>query len=184
MFTCALFSMHFNNAWISTILDQAGLSEMQTAFTNSTLHWGGTIGAIVTVFVLGRLGLYWALTLAVLGFVGCLIIATTGFASAPLLTLAVCMAGFGIIGYQGVLNISAGLMYPVSCRPTGAGAALGIGRIGALTSPFVGAYVIEQHWPSQQLFTVPLLPLALAAAATILLIFRKVDIRSGASAGH
>jgi hypothetical protein len=31
---------------------------------------------------------------------------------------------------------------------------------------------------------VPLLPLALAAAATILLIFRKVDIRSGASAGH
>ena len=33
--------------------------------------------------------------------------------------------GFGVIGCQGVLNASAGLIYPVSCRPTGVGAALG-----------------------------------------------------------
>ena len=43
------------------------------------------------------------------------------------------MAGFGIIGCQGVLNTSAGLIYPVSCRPTGVGAALGFGRIGSLS---------------------------------------------------
>jgi MFS transporter, AAHS family, 4-hydroxybenzoate transporter len=177
MFACTLLSMHFLNSWISVILDQAGLSEVQTAFTNGVMHWGGTIAAVCTVFVLGRLGLNWGLLLLVMGFSGCLIIATTGFANAPLLTLAVCLAGFGVIGCQGVLNASAGLIYPVSCRPTGVGAALGLGRIGSLSGPLVGAYVIAQQWPSQQAFFVPLLPLAVAALATLLLILRKVDIR-------
>ncbi|MET0282776.1 MAG: MFS transporter [Steroidobacteraceae bacterium] len=177
MFACTLLSMHFLNSWISVILDQAGLSEVQTAFTNGVMHWGGTIAAICTVFVLGRLGLNWGLLLLVLGFTGCLIIATTGFANAPLLTLAVSMAGFGVIGCQGVLNASAGLIYPVSCRPTGVGAALGIGRIGSLSGPLVGSYIIAQQWPSQQAFFVPLLPLAVAVLATLLLVVRKVDIR-------
>jgi AAHS family 4-hydroxybenzoate transporter-like MFS transporter len=177
MFACTLLSMHFLNSWISVILDQAGLSEVQTAFTNGVMHWGGTIASIATVFVLGRLGLKWGLILLVLGFTGCLIIATTGFAYAPLLTLAVCMAGFGVIGTQGVLNASAGLIYPVSCRPTGVGAALGLGRIGSLSGPLVGAFVLSQHWPSQRMFFVPLLPVAIAAVATLVLIARKVDIR-------
>jgi AAHS family 4-hydroxybenzoate transporter-like MFS transporter len=132
---------------------------------------------VLTVFVLGRLGLYWALVLLLLGFSGCLAIATTGFAHAPLLILAASTAGFGIIGCQGVLNISAGLIYPVSCRPTGVGAALGFGRIGSLSGPLIGGYVLAQHWPSHSMFYVPLLPLAVAAAATLLLILRNVDIR-------
>ena len=185
MFACTLLSMHFLNSWMSVILDEAGLSEVQTAFTNGALHWGGTIAAIITVFVLGRLGLSWGLMLLALGFAGCLVIAVTGFSSTALLTVAVCMAGFGIIGCQGVLNASAGLIYPVSCRPTGVGAALGIGRIGSLTGPLIGAYVLSQHWPSERMFFVPLLPLAVAAVATLLLIVRKVDIRrEAAQSGH
>lgn len=185
MFACTLLSMHFLNSWISVMLNQAGLSEVQTAFTNGVLHWGGTIAAVCTVFLLGRLGLAWGLTLLVLGFAGCLIIATNGFSSALLLTLAVSMAGFGIIGCQGVLNASAGLIYPVSCRPTGVGAALGIGRIGSLSGPLIGAYVLAQHWPTQRMFFVPLLPLAIAALATLALILRGVDIRREAeSSGH
>jgi AAHS family 4-hydroxybenzoate transporter-like MFS transporter len=184
MFACTLLSMHFLNSWISVILNQAGLSEVQTAFTNGVLHWGGTIAAVATVFLLGRLGLSWGFLLLTLGFAGCLIIATTGFASSLLLTLAVTMAGFGIIGAQGVLNAASGLIYPVSCRPTGVGASLGIGRIGSLSGPLVGAYVLAQHWPSQRMFYVPLLPLAIAAIATLVLILRKVDIRREAGAGH
>ncbi|MEO6185248.1 MAG: MFS transporter, partial [Steroidobacteraceae bacterium] len=116
---------------------------------------------------------------------GCFTIATTGFSSALLLTAAVTMAGFGIIGCQGVLNASAGLIYPVSCRPTGVGAALGIGRIGSLSGPLVGSYVMAQHMPIQQMFFVPMLPLTLAVLATAVLLVRRVDIRSEVqSAGH
>jgi AAHS family 4-hydroxybenzoate transporter-like MFS transporter len=183
MFACTLLSMHFINSWISVMLNQAGLSEQQTAFTNGVLHWGGTIAAIITVFALARLGLYWALTLLLLGLAGCLTIATTGFSSAWLLTLAVTMAGFGIIGCQGVLNASAALIYPVSCRPTGVGAALGVGRIGSLSGPLVGGAVLAMHWPTEQMFYVPILPLGVAALATVVLLVRKVDIR-GEAAPH
>jgi AAHS family 4-hydroxybenzoate transporter-like MFS transporter len=184
MFACTLLSMHFINSWISVMLNQAGLSEQQTAFTNGVLHWGGTIAAILTVVLLGRLGLYWALTLLLLGLAGCFTIATTGFSSALLLTAAVTMAGFGIIGCQGVLNAAAGLIYPVSCRPTGVGSALGVGRIGSLSGPIVGGFFMAQQLPIQQMFYVPMVPLTLAVLATTVLLLRKVDIRGEAAAGH
>jgi AAHS family 4-hydroxybenzoate transporter-like MFS transporter len=177
MFACTLMSMHFLNSWISVILNQAGLSEVQTALTNGALHWGGAVAAVITVFVLGRMGLHWALLLLLSGLAGCFTIATTGFASTTLLTTAVCMAGFGIIGCQGVLNATAGLLYPVACRPTGVGAALGVGRIGSLSGPLIGGYVLAQHLPTQSMFYVPLLPLGIAAAATAVLILRGVNVR-------
>ncbi|MEO8313543.1 MAG: MFS transporter [Pseudomonadota bacterium] len=184
MFSCTLLSTHFLVSWMPVILKQAGLSVVQTAFTNAAMHWGGTFAAIATVFLLGRLGLKWALMLLATGFAGCLIIATTGFVSAPLLTVAVCMAGFGIVGSQGVLNTSAGLIYPVSCRPTGAGAALGFGRVGSIFGVFVGAWILAQKWPSQNLFFVPLLPLAIGTLATLVLILRKVNMHRDAGGGH
>jgi MFS transporter, AAHS family, 4-hydroxybenzoate transporter len=177
MFACTLLSMHFINSWISFILNEAGLSEKQTAWTNGVLHWGGTVAAIFTVFLLRRLGLVWALILLLLGLAGCFTIASTGFSSTLLLTAAVSTAGFGIIGCQGVLNASAGLIYPVSCRPTGVGAALGVGRIGSLSGPIVGGFIVAQHWPTEQMFYVPMLPLTIAAVATLILLVRRVDIR-------
>jgi AAHS family 4-hydroxybenzoate transporter-like MFS transporter len=178
MFACTLLSMHFINSWMSVILDKAGLSEVQTAFTNLALHWGGTIAAVATVLLLGRLGLYWVLALLLSGLVGVFTIATTGFASATLLTFAVCLSGFGIIGCQGALNASAGLIYPVACRPTGVGAALGIGRIGSLTGPLVGSYFLAAGLPVQQMFFVPMVPLTLATVATLVLVLRRVDVRN------
>ena len=119
-----------------------------------------------------------------LGLSGCFTIATTGFSSALLLTAAVSMAGFGIIGCQGVLNAAAGLIYPVSCRPTGVGAALGVGRIGSLCGPIVGGFIVAQHWPTERMFFVPMLPLGIAALATLILLLRRVDIRGEAGAAH
>lgn len=178
MFACSLLSTHFLNSWMSVILNQAGLPEVQTAFINGALHWGGTAAAVVTVFVLGRLGLAWVAILLACGLAGVLTIATQGFASATLVAIAVCVAGFGIVGCQGVLNTAAGLIYPVSCRPTGAGAALGVGRIGSLSGPIVGGYFLARQLETQHMFYVPVLPLSIALIATAILLVRRVDIRS------
>jgi len=43
---------------------------------------------------------------------------------------------------------------------------------------------VAQHWPNQQLFFVPMLPLAIAAIATLVLLLRKVDVRGEAGAAH
>jgi AAHS family 4-hydroxybenzoate transporter-like MFS transporter len=84
MFACTLLSMHFLNSWMSVILNQAGLPEVQTAFINGALHWGGTVAAVITVVVLGRLGLAWIAILLGFGLIGVLTIATQGFGSATL----------------------------------------------------------------------------------------------------
>jgi len=94
------------------------------------------------------------------------------------------VAGFGIIGCQGALNASSGLIYPVSCRPTGVGAALAVGRVGSLSGPLVGSYFLAQQLATQHMFYVPMVPLTLAALATILLIVRRVNIRGEAGLVH
>lgn len=179
MFAGVLLSMHFLNSWISTVLKLGNLSPERFSLTNSVFHWSGTIATIFTALLLGRMGLRWVLVLLAVGFGSLLTIATLGFASATVLTLAVCLAGFGIIGCQGALNASAGLIYPPNCRTTGVGAALGIGRVGSLAGPLIGGYVLNLGVPVQQMFYVPLIPLGLAALATGVLLVRRVDIRAG-----
>ena len=178
MFAGVLLSMHFVNSWISVLLEEAGLPAAQAAWINGLLHFGGSVAAVCTALLLGRLGLYWVLTLLVLGLCGLLTVATTGFGSIPVLTFAVGLAGFGIIGCQTALNASAGLIYPVSCRPTGVGAALGVGRIGSLSGPLVGGYFLATGLLTQHMFFVPMVPLGLACIATLVLVLRRVDIRN------
>jgi AAHS family 4-hydroxybenzoate transporter-like MFS transporter len=178
MFAGVLLSMHFLNSWISTVLKLGHLTPTQFSLTNSFFHWAGAIAAICTALLLGRLGIRWILVLLGVGMASLLTIATQGFANPWLLTLAVCGAGFGVIGCQGALNASAGLIYPASCRTTGVGAALGIGRIGSVAGPLVGGYVLGLGVPVQQMFFVPLIPLAMAVLATLVLVLRKVDVRN------
>ena len=177
MFAGVLLSMHFLNSWISTVLKLGNLSPEQFSLTNSVFHWSGTIATIFTALLLGKLGLRWVVALLAIGLASLLTIATSGFSSTLVLTLAVCFAGFGIIGCQGALNASAGLIYPQNCRTTGVGAALGLGRIGSLAGPLVGGYVLNLGVPVQQMFYVPMIPLGLALLATLVLILRKVDVR-------
>jgi AAHS family 4-hydroxybenzoate transporter-like MFS transporter len=147
-------------------------------------HWSGAIATIFTAMLLGRLGLLWVLMLLTSGVAALFTLATFGFASTGLLILAVCLAGFGVIGCQGALNASAGLIYPPNCRTTGVGAALGLGRIGSLAGPLIGSFVISLNVPVQQMFYVPMVPLSLAILATVVLLLNKVDIRTEAGAGH
>ena len=179
MFAGVLLSMHFLNSWISTVLKLANLSPTQFSLTNSFFHWAGAIAAIATALMLGRLGIRWIIVLLGVGLASLLTIATQGFSSTWLLTLAVCGAGFGVIGCQGALNASAGLIYPSNCRTTGVGAALGFGRIGSIAGPLVGGYVLGLGVPVQQMFYVPMLPLGIALLATVVLLLRKVDVRGG-----
>ncbi len=184
MFAGVLLSMHFLNSWISTVLKLGNLSPTQFSLTNSFFHWAGAIAAIATAIMLGRMGIRWIIVLLGVGMASLLTIATQGFSNTWVLTLAVCGSGFGVIGCQGALNASAGLIYPSNCRTTGVGAALGFGRIGSIAGPLVGGYVLGLGVPVQQMFYVPLLPLGIALLATVVLMLRKVDVRGGEGALH
>ena len=52
------------------------------------------------------------------------------------------IAGIGVLGGQIGLNALCGTIYPTYMRAMGAGWALGIGRIGAMSGPIIGGYLL------------------------------------------
>lgn len=177
MFAGTLLSIYLLGSWMPLLFEDAGLPPTRSAQINGLYHLSGTAASLCTAALLGRLGLAWVLILLTLGFASVAGIALTGF-SPTLLTLLVAVAGFGIVGCQTALNASAGLIYPSSFRPTGVGAALAVGRIGSIMGPLIGGAFIAAGVSTQHMFFLPLLPLGIAAAATALLLVKRVDIRS------
>ena len=76
------------------------------------------------------------------------------------------VAGWCIVGGQPGLNTLAATYYPTAARSTGVGAALGVGRLGAIIGPYVGGVLQAQQWQAQQLFWAAAAP---AAISTIVL---------------
>ncbi|MNV78032.1 4-hydroxybenzoate transporter PcaK [compost metagenome] len=67
--------------------------------------------------------------------------------NATLTVLAVMVAGFCLIGGSLTLNGVISNFYPAHIRATGVGWALGVGRLGAIAGPLVGAMLIAMHIP-------------------------------------
>jgi AAHS family 4-hydroxybenzoate transporter-like MFS transporter len=86
-----------------------------------------------------------------------------------LLAVAVFFAGFCILGNQLGLNAVSGLLYPTAIRSNGVGWANSIGRFGAISGPMIGGWLIARHLPLQRLFLVPVIPMAVGAAASFAL---------------
>src|SRR5690242_295758 len=99
-----------------------------------------------------RVGLMPILTAGfVMGCISIALIGQVGF-SLGLLFLFVFLAGWGIVGNQGILNALAGSYYPTYLRSTGVGWCLGIGRIGAIVGPLFAGELLRRQWTNQQLF--------------------------------
>jgi MFS transporter, AAHS family, 4-hydroxybenzoate transporter len=91
-----------------------------------------------------------------------------------LLSVIVCGAGFGIGGCQAGLNSLSGQVYPPAIRSTGAGWALGAGRVGTIAGPLLGGGLLGLGWSAQSLF----IALAIPAFAVPLLMAVLGRVRS------
>jgi MFS family permease len=57
-------------------------------------------------------------------------------------------------------------VYPTEVRNTGAGLSIGIGRLGAVVSPFFAGLLLEAGWAQSQTYFAFGVPLVVAALAT------------------
>ncbi len=165
-------ALQFSNSWMPTILSGAGLSYGRSVVSSALFQGGGAVGSVVCGWLLGRPGgIRWLFALS-LGAVPVLIGIGHAVAVPWLLTSLACGAGFCIIGSQTGLNASAGFLYPANMRSTGAGWANGVGRVGAMCGPALGAALISLEMPIATVFLVASIPsftvslLALAVHAT------------------
>jgi AAHS family 4-hydroxybenzoate transporter-like MFS transporter len=93
------------------------------------------------------------------------VVGSIGFAGltshAALLT-ATFFAGFLVLGIQSGINVVGALIYPTSLRANGSGWQLGVGRIGSIVGPLMGALFVGM--PVQQLYMWSALPFVAGAA--------------------
>jgi AAHS family 4-hydroxybenzoate transporter-like MFS transporter len=167
--------LYFVGAWTNIILQGAGVPPTQAIIVSSLNQGGGVLGGLVISYFVDRYGF-----LAVMVW-GILTASTVWALGVPGLDVGwiatwVVISGFGMQGVQYGLNASTGMLYPTSFRAFAAGWAFSVSRIGAVTGPILGGYLVAQKLTPQQLFFFPVIPLVIGivlAAVLSVLCYRR-----------
>jgi AAHS family 4-hydroxybenzoate transporter-like MFS transporter len=142
LFALNLMGYFFLISWTPTLLAAAKLPQATAALAGAALQIGGTIGALVLCWWLQRHRFF---AIAILFVLAVPVVASIGYAgmtSATALLAATFLGGFLVLGIQSGINVSGALVYPTSLRANGSGWELGIGRLGSIIGPLLGALFV------------------------------------------
>jgi AAHS family 4-hydroxybenzoate transporter-like MFS transporter len=161
LFALNLMGYFFLLSWTPTLLTAAKLPPTTVALAGATLQVGGTVGALALCWWLQR---HRFLAISILFVIAVPVVGSIGFAgltSEAALLAATFFAGFCVLGIQSGINVVGALVYPTSLRANGSGWQLGLGRIGSIVGPLVGALFVGL--PVQHLYMWSALPFAAGA---------------------
>jgi MFS transporter, AAHS family, 4-hydroxybenzoate transporter len=177
IFALNLMGYFFLISWTPTLMTAAHATPQVAALSGAALQVGGTVGALALCFWLQR---YRFIAVAVLFVIAVPMVGSIGYAgltSTTALLIAAFFAGAIVLGIQSGINVVGALIYPTSLRANGSGWQLGIGRIGAIIGPFLGALFVGL--PVEQLYMWSALPFAAGAVVTfIIYLLNKARIRA------
>ncbi len=164
-FFCLMFAFYYVVSWTSKLLVDAGLTTAQGISANIYVMIGGIVGSVVLGLLTKR---YDVTRLTSFYLMLCVVsMSVFGLANLELVSLMICASvmGFFLIGAMIGLYTIAPSLYPATHRVTGMGWAIGIGRIGAIISPFFGGVLLNWGFHTSQIIVIFALPLLLAAIA-------------------
>ncbi len=161
LFALNLMGYFFLSGWTPTLLTAAKLPPVTAAIAAAALQVGGTVGALTLCWWLQRhrflaISFLFVLAVPVVGSIG-----FAGLTSQLALLTATFFAGFLVLGIQIGINVVGAMLYPTSLRANGSGWQLGLGRIGSIVGPLLGALFVGM--PVQQLYMWSALPFAAGA---------------------
>jgi AAHS family 4-hydroxybenzoate transporter-like MFS transporter len=160
LFILNLMVNYFLYSWMPIVFHETGFSSTQAALTTACYYVGAVLGGLTVSRFIDRSGLA---PVTVFFLAGCVFVACIGLPnlSAAAVSVFVFFAGFCVLGVQLGLNATSGLIYPTRIRASGAGWAMGLGRIGGILGPMLGAWLIAMKLPTFKLFLAPALPMAI-----------------------
>lgn len=181
MGTCLLWVILFMNLlatfflanWLPILIAQAGYGGKYAVWAGAIFWFGGLIGNLVLGRFIDRYG--FGISLFITFIFAMLFISSIGMTLANLsLTLfLIACTGFCILGAQTALNALAAVYYPTEFRSTGAGWALGIGRLGSIFGPVIGGVLMAMGLSTSALFISFSFPILIAAIS--IFIFWKMN---------
>ena len=145
-FFACLLAVYAVFSWAPTMLTEAGFPPATASDGLSAFNLGGVGGAVLAAGFIMQIGSRRSLlTLSAIALIIAAFSAVwvVGSGDAGRAVLALGALGFAINGVQTTLFAVAAHVYPEEIRATGVGAALGIGRIGAVLSTFLGAAALS-----------------------------------------
>ncbi len=122
--------------WLPSILIGQGFKPSEASIVVLAMQLGAAIGTLMLGFATDRLPI-WAMSILVYGGILISLACLTIAVSLPTMIGAGFLAGIFTTGGQCVLYALAPQFYPANGRATGTGAAVAVGRIGAMTGPLV-----------------------------------------------
>jgi len=166
LFALNLMGYFFLLSWTPTLMAVLKLPPSVGALAGSMIQVGGTVGSLILARWVQR---HRFLAIAFVFVAAVPIVASIGYAgqsSTRALAIATFFAGFCVLGIQTGINVAGALIYPTSLRANGSGWELGIGRIGSIVGPLVGALLIGL--PVEKLYMWSALPFAVGAVICFL----------------
>lgn len=157
--------------WLPVLMTGRGLTPVQATWVASMFALGGAIGAVGLGYLM-RLGHKLVVTVTYgLMAIGVYMLATVGnqFNIAMIATLIV---GIFVIGGQYLLYGLSPTYYPTAVRGTGVGAAVSIGRIGAVLGPYLAGTLLAGGSTSTEVIMAILPAVAIAFVAAFWLVTR------------
>ena len=161
LFACNLMGYFFLISWTPTLMSAAHATPAVAALSGAALQFGGTAGALTLCWWLQR---HRFLAVAIMFVIAVPVVGSIGYAgtSSPAALLAVTfLAGVLVLGIQSGINVVGAMIYPTSLRANGSGWQLGLGRLGAIAGPFLGALFVGL--PVEQLYLWSAIPFAAGA---------------------
>jgi AAHS family 4-hydroxybenzoate transporter-like MFS transporter len=174
-----LVGNYFILFWLPAILHAKGLTPSAAILATTMYALGSIICALVTAPIVDRFGVERIIASILCMGALCVLLVGAFELPFPLLCLVIGGAGIGIGGCQHGINSVSGALYPPAIRATGAGWALGLGRIGQIGGPLVGGTLLELGWASRDIFLAASVPAACVAIgmATLGWLRHKHDAR-------
>lgn len=168
-FFCVMMSFYFVLSWTPKLLVDAGLRAEQGISGGVLLNLGGIAGALGLGLLAARVGPFLIVALTMAAGAGALALFGL-FAHGIVLAMTLALVvGYLIFGSMVGLYSIMPSVYPTEVRNTGSGLSVGMGRIGAIASPFVAGLLLESGWSGSSTYVLFALPLLAAGAATFVL---------------
>jgi AAHS family 4-hydroxybenzoate transporter-like MFS transporter len=160
---------YFVSSWLPTLLREAGHSTRAAVLLGTAMQVGGAFGVVALGLVQRKVGLVPLLAGGFATAAAALAVIGSPTLPLPALVAAVVLVGVGLLGGPPMLNALGATWYPTDLRSTGVGAALGVGRFGAILGPLVAGALVARHWSMEDLFRAAAVPalLAMATAAAL-----------------
>ncbi|MFB9952968.1 MFS transporter [Rhizobium puerariae] len=155
--------------WLPLVLQSQGMSVSQAGQYSALFAGGGLVGGFMIAALISWMGV---LLLPILFIVAVPFLVAFASFDLPHIGIILCVfiPGLSVGALQVACVTISGLLYPTAIRASGIGWGLGVGRIGAIVGPFVGAAILALQLPERQMISFSAIPMAVGGIGAFILV--------------